>query len=122
MLNVFSVFGSYLVGSGHLFQDEEEEGVIGKTAANTNNKRRSAFWVETIDEEEGSTMSDNEATNSSFDTMDSDTACSGSNNDSDAIQIQKELIEKVIEDLRCSQIMMTEPSSRIMPNYKIKDK
>jgi len=101
MLKVFSHFGSYLVGSGHLFDDE---------LGTANNKRRSAFWVETIDEED----SMSEASNSSYESIDS----SSSDSDSDTCKMQKDLLEKVIEDLRCSQIKM---GPRLMPNYKIRD-
>ena len=37
MLDVFRMFGSYLVGSGHLFQDDQDNN-------KTNNLRRSVFW------------------------------------------------------------------------------
>lgn len=106
MLNVFHMFGSYLLGSGHLFQDDGEN--------DANHKRRSAFWIETI--HEGDAEDDNsesEETNSSYESI---TGSDGS----DRGQMQKDLIERVIEDLRCSQMMMTKVP-RIMPEYEIRD-
>mmetsp|Transcript_5848 Transcript_5848/g.10281 ORF Transcript_5848/g.10281 Transcript_5848/m.10281 type:complete len:271 (-) Transcript_5848:26-838(-) len=116
MLNMFRMFGSYFVGSGHLFQDDDDDDDVRENK-NVKNKRRSAFWVETIDEkdvENDSTVSE-ESTNSSY-----DESTTGSDY-SDTCQIQKELIEKVIEDLRCSsQMMIMDP--RILTDYKIRDK
>jgi len=108
MLNVFSTFGSYFLGSGHLFQDDHEN--------NANNKRRSAFWVETIHEDDDEYDSMSEGTNDSC-------KSAASSDCSDSHMPQKELIDKVINELRCSQMMMTttmEP--QIGPGYEIRDK
>ena len=87
-------------GSGHLFEDD---------SGTAKNKRRSAFWVETIDDED----SMSESTNTSYaSSSDSDVHAFRSSNS------QTDIIEKVIEDLRCSRMMM-EP--KIMTNYKIGD-
>ena len=126
MLNVFSHFGSYLLGSGHLFQEEDDDDSGKEVTAKggpTKNKRRAAFWVETIDEEDS--MGSNAMSNSSYESMgssdsDSSVEC---NNEGDTLQItQKAFIEKVIEDLRCSQLMMVEQPKRVMSDYKIADK
>mmetsp|Transcript_8848 Transcript_8848/g.14312 ORF Transcript_8848/g.14312 Transcript_8848/m.14312 type:complete len:187 (+) Transcript_8848:3-563(+) len=106
MLNVLSTFGSYFLGSGYLFQDDNEN--------KDNSKRRTAFWVETIDENDGEDDSMSEETNNSSDS-------STSSDCSDSCQIQKDLIERVIEDLRCSQLMMT-MEQKIRPGYEIRDK
>ena len=119
MLNMFRMFGSYFVGSGHLFQDDEDDDDHVRENKNVKNKRRSAFWVETIDENDGENDSivSEESTNSSYDESTTGSDCS----DTTPCQIQKELIEKVIEDLRCSsQMMIMDP--RILTDYKIRDK
>lgn len=106
MLNVFHMFGSYFLGSGHLFQDDGEN--------DASHNRRSAFWIETIPEcDAENDSSESEETNSSYMTI------AGSDG-SDSGQMQKDLIERVIEDLRCSQIMMTK-GPRIWPEYEIRD-
>ncbi len=108
MLKVFSVFGSYLLGSGHLFQDDGEGG-------GANNRRRAAFWVDAIDENDD----EDETADGSVDSTSADDGTSGSDGDDDPRRIQKEFIEKVILDLRRTQIM-SEP--KIMHDYKISDK
>ena len=106
MLKVFSVFGSYLLGSGHLFQDDGEGGA--------NNRRRAAFWVDAIDENDD----EDETADGSVDSTSADDGTAGSDGDDDPRRIQKEFIEKVILDLRRTQ--MSEP--KIMHDYKISDK
>ncbi len=111
MLKMFSVFGSYLLGSGHLFEDDQK--------ANVNNRRRAAFWVDTIDEnDDGDDTADDASVNGSG----SDDGTVSSDGD-DHRRVQKEFIEKVILDLRRSQIIM-EPKMepKIMHDYKICDK
>lgn len=111
MLKVFSVFGSYLLGSGHLFEDDRE--------GHINNRRRAAFWVDTIDENDDE---DDSADDASVKWSGSDDGTVGSDCD-DPRRVQKEFIEKVILDLRRSQMMM-EPKMepKIMHDYKISDR
>ncbi len=107
MLKVFSVFGSYLLGSGHLFQDDREGGA--------SNRRRAAFWADAIDENDDE---DDSAAGGSVGPTSSDDGASGSGGDDDPLRVQKEFIEKVILDLRRSQL--SEP--KIMHDYKISDR
>lgn len=131
MLNVFSTFGSYFLGSGHLFQEESEatstlvtstpNTVKSKSSSKGNNARRSAFWVETIHEQDS--MSDNDgASSKSNSSSDDDSSSDGSSSGSDSKQVQNDLLEKVIADLRASQMMMEPPGARVMSNYEIRDK
>jgi hypothetical protein len=106
MLKVFSVFGSYLLGSGHLFQDDGEGGA--------NNRRRAAFWVDAIDENDD----EDETADGSVDSTSADDGTAGSDGDDDPRRVQKEFIEKVILDLRRTQMSET----KIMHDYTISDK
>jgi hypothetical protein len=110
MLKMFSVFGSYLLGSGHLFQDDRE-GNAGSR------RRRAAFWVDTIDEDDDE--DDGTVADGSVGSTSSDDGTAGSDDDDDPRRIQKEFIEKVILDLRRSQMMMEHQHP--MQDYKISD-
>lgn len=141
MLSVFQVFGSYFVGSAHLFVDDdegEEDGSASKLKGSTNSNkfRRSTFWVEPrveprvepIEEgmhEDSSYMS--VASDDSFDSSSSNSDTDSSSSEQDTFDIQKQLIEKVIGDLRASQMQMSmatkvESKQSKMRDYKIKDK
>lgn len=150
MLNVFQLFGSYFNSVNHLFQDDDDDGdddnkkdpgtstkqhrgsVLTHKGSVLSNKnvRRSAFWVETIDEEEYGEYSSSSASDAtSNDSVDSSSTDSdeGSDDDRDTLEMQKELIEKVIGDLRASQVMMspmtmTSPGTKIKSTYKMTDK
>ena len=114
MLSVFKVFGSYLAGSGHLFEDDDDDEKDDKTnngRERVNSKLRRSFWVETIEENDNEDDYSSAAiSNDSFDSS-SDSEL----DERDTLDIQKEIIEKVIEDLRASQIM----KQQVKPDYKI---
>jgi len=122
MLSVFNTFGSYFLGSGHLFQEERGGDDTGKSAIISANKRRSAFWVETINEQDVES-SDSESSGSASEiessSVDESTVesleSSGPSN-----QMQKEIVEKVIEELRRSKLITTNPL--ILQDYTIRDK
>lgn len=134
MLGVFSAFGSYLIGSGHLFEEEEEAGSGGGGGGGgaKSKKRRAAFWVETIHERDNEDEADDSVfggDGASSDGSGSDGSdCASSSNgsvSSDSCGVQKEFIERVIDDLRRSQMMAEQPNSnspRVMSDYEIRDK
>lgn len=90
MLRVFRMFGSYLVGSGHLFREEEED------EKKLNNKsmhlRRSAFWPDIPENDGENEDNDDESVSSS--SVESE----GSYRTSRLMQ-QNEFLEQIIEDL-----------------------
>lgn len=108
MMKMFSVFGSYLNGSGHLFNTDD---IAAK------NQRRRAFWVDTIDENDdefdSEVADDNDhGSNSRSDNLtctddddDDDDGTIGSDIYDSLCMTQDELIEMVIIDLRRSQMM-----------------
>lgn len=89
MLNVFGMFGSYFVGAGHLFQDEEHE-----------TGRRAAFWMEPIHEGDDVSEDSSEASNDSFDSADSHEDYQVFRLSDQQADPQIEILEKVIEELR----------------------
>lgn len=136
MLSVFQVFGSYFIGSAHLFDDDddegEEDGSASKLKGSTNSSkfRRSTFWVEPIEEgmNEDSSYISAASSDDSFDSSSSKSDSDSSSSEQDTFDIQKQLVEQVIGDLRASQMqmsMMTKVESSKqskMRDYKIKDK
>jgi len=107
MMKMFSVFGSYLNGSGHLFNADDDT---------TNNSRRRAFWVDTIDENDDELESEVDDDDHGGHNSSGDSACTDDDDDDDEgsmgsdvndslCMTQDELIEKVIIDLRRSQMM-----------------
>jgi hypothetical protein len=110
MMKMFSVFGSYLNGSGHLFNTDDDT---------AKNQRRRAFWVDTIDENDDefdsevddddhgsdSRSEDLAYTDDDDDDDNDDDGTIGSDVDDSLCLTQDELIEKVIIDLRRSQMM-----------------
>jgi len=136
MLSVFQVFGSYFVGSAHLFEDDDDEGEEDDSASklkgstNSNKFRRSTFWVEPIEEgmNEDSSYISAASSDDSFDSSSSKSDSDSSSSEQDTFDIQKQLVEQVIGDLRASQMqmsMMTKVESSKqskMRDYKIKDK
>lgn len=107
MMKMFSVFGSYLNGSGHLFNADDDR---------TNNSRRRAFWVDTIDENDDELESEVDDDDHGGHNSSGDSACTDDDDDDDEgsmgsdvndslCMTQDELIEKVIIDLRRSQMM-----------------
>jgi len=161
MLNVLSTFGPYLLGSEHLFHDDDDdddndtdedndegsdnggkEDRASHRYAEGNNKRRSAFWVEAIDEQDDNVEEINDASSASEEwtgehdcngeeierwtseegtTADDD---DGSDcDDRDSLQVENELVEKMIDELRCSQMMMMTSAMepRILPDYTMVD-
>jgi hypothetical protein len=105
MLSVFRMFGSYLVGSGHLFREDEDED--NKKISNKNILlRRSAFWPDIPENEDENGDDDDESVEGSNESV-------GSNSNSSSIDYdyrdsrlmqQNEFIEQIIEDLRSSQM------------------
>ena len=108
MMKMFSVFGSYLNGSGHLFNADDDT---------KNNSRRRAFWVDTIDENDDELESEVDDDDHGSHNSSGDSACTDDDDDDDdegtigsdvndsLCMTQDELIEKVIIDLRRSQMM-----------------
>lgn len=111
MMKMFSVFGSYLNGSGHLFNTDDDT---------AKNKNRRSFWVDTIDENDdefdsevdddndhgsNSRSEDLTCTDDDDDDDNYDDGFIGSDVDDSLCMTQDELIEKVIINLRRSQMM-----------------
>lgn len=136
MLSVFQVFESYFLGSAHLFDDDDDDGEEDcsasklKGSTNSNKFRRSTFWVEPIEEgmNEDSSYMSAASSDDSFDSSSSNSDSDSSSSEQDTFDIQKQLVEQVIGDLRASQMqmsMMTKVESSKqskMRDYKIKDK
>ena len=107
MLNVFRMFGSYLVGSGHLFREDEDE-----DNKKNNNKnifiRRSAFWPDIPENEDENGDYDDESVEGSNESVGSNSTSSSIDYDyrDSRLMQQNEFIEQIIEDLRSSQIVM----------------
>lgn len=109
MMKMFSVFGSYLNGSGHLFNTDDDDAA--------KNQRRRAFWVDTIDENDDEFDSEVDDDDHGSDSRSEDLAYTDDDDDDDddgtigsdvhdsLCMTQDELIEKVIIDLRRSQMM-----------------
>lgn len=103
MLHVFRMFGSYLIGSGHLFREEEDDD-DNKDDRKVKNKhnirvRRSAFWPD-IPENEGENDDESRSDPSSSSSTDDDYR-------NTRLMEQDEFIQRVIDDLCSSQRIMT---------------
>ena len=120
MLSVFGMFGSYFLGSGHLFQEEEDGG--------DGSDREGGAQTGGGGDNDSYSSSNGETNLSSFDDDDGDDNSTIGSHTARVQREQQQLIAKVIEDLRCSQIMGTmdpneeEERKRILPDYQIGDK
>jgi len=113
MLHVFDMFGSYFLGAGHLVRDNDQDNGKAK-----NSERRSAFWVETIDENDAEDESARGSSPNSSSYGDDDDSAE-SLDWSDPGHEQKYVIEKGIRDLSCDRVQMEDPA--IPPDYEMKD-
>ncbi len=102
MLHVFRMFGSYLVGSGHLFREEDDEDDRKVKNKHNIHIRRSAFWPDMENEGEN----EDESENIDVDSVGSEPSSSSSidyDYRNPRLTKQNEFIEQIIDDLRSSQ-------------------
>jgi hypothetical protein len=105
MLSMFGMFGSYLVGAGHLFQDDSE--------SNDDRPRRSTFYMEPIHEDESVAESSATSTRlSNGDSEEDDLFVSARSLETPAAQLSIELLESIIDELKAGQMQG-------MPSYVI---
>jgi hypothetical protein len=94
MLNMFGMFGSYLAGSAHLFQDDDSD---------DDKPARSTFYMEPIHEDES--LAGSSATTNGLSNADSDDELLiSARSNTPGAQLSIELLESIISELKQGQM------------------